>query len=327
MAAESIQFTDIAGLRVGHAGDTEAATGCTVVLCGQGLRAGVDVRGGAPGTRESDLLAPVNLVDSVHAVLLAGGSAFGLDAAGGVMQYLESRGRGFDVGVTRVPIVCGAVLFDLQVGSAERRPDAAMGRAACLAATSGPVAEGSVGAGIGASVGKLYGMARAMKGGLGCRAVRVGALEVGALVVVNCLGDVVDPATGRRLAGLRNEQGTALSTEDTESLMLDMATGRRNLFAGNTTLGVVATNAVLDKAQATKVASMAHDGLARTLRPAHAMVDGDTLYTLASGEIEADLSVVGLLAARMVGEAVLRAVRQAHPLAGLPSALTLGGAA
>lgn len=325
MDLQAIAFTDIAGLAVGHAQDAQAGTGCTVVLCEAGATAGIDVRGGAPGTRESDLLAPVNLVERIHAVLLAGGSAFGLDAAAGVMAWLEERGVGFDVGVTRVPIVCGAVLFDLHLGDPAVRPDKAMGYAACRAAGTRPPAEGNVGAGTGASVGKLRGMGRAMKGGIGAHALRLGALEVGALVAVNCLGDVLDPASGRRLAGLLDETGTRLA--DTEAAMLEAWRGGPALFAGNTTLGVVATNALLTKAQATKLAGMAQDGYARALRPAHSMVDGDTVFTLATGVCEADLSLLGVLATRCVERAIVSAVRSAGPRYGLRCAADLEAAA
>ena len=312
---QEIPFTDIGGLRVGHAQDPEAATGCTVLICEEGATAGVDVRGGAPGTRETDLLNPVNLVQKVHAIFLAGGSAFGLDAAAGVMQYLEERNVGFDVQVTRVPIVCGAVLFDLAVGNHRVRPDKAMGYQACLNASPAENRQGSIGAGTGATVGKILGMQRAMKSGLGCHALQTGDLKVGALVAVNCLGDVVDPLSGEKLAGPLNDDGRTLA--DTEEIMIGFHRGKGNLFAGNTTIGVVATNAALTKAQTAKLASMAQNGYARTMRPAHSMYDGDTIFALSTGGIEADLSVVGLLAARAMERAVISAVKNATPLCGL----------
>ncbi|MBN1939139.1 MAG: P1 family peptidase [Candidatus Aminicenantes bacterium] len=312
---QPISFSDIEGLKVGHAHNLEAGTGCTVVICENGATAGVDVRGGAPGTRETDLLAPVNLVDKIHAVVLAGGSAFGLDAASGVMRYLEERKVGFDVQVTRVPIVCGAVLFDLAVGDHRVRPDAAMGYRACRNAEKGECPEGNVGAGAGATVGKISGMARSMKSGLGCAAVQVGPLKIGALVAVNCLGDVVDPETGERLAGLLKEDRTAVA--DTEEAMSEFKAGRNNCFAGNTTLGVIAANAVLTKSQASKLASLAHDGYARAMRPAHSQYDGDTIFALATGRVEADLSVLGMLSARVMERAVVSAVKNARPLFGL----------
>ncbi len=310
-----IDFSEIGGLCVGHADDLRAATGCTVVLCEGGAIAGVDVRGGAPGTRETDLLKPENLVQQVHGVLLTGGSAFGLDAAAGVMEHLEQHGIGFDVGVTRVPIVCGAALFDLTVGDHRVRPDRDMGRRACRGA-GGIVEQGCVGAGTGATVGKIRGMDRAMKSGIGAAAMAVGALRIGALVAVNCLGDVVDPQTGRTLAGLLAEEERGLA--DTEAVMLAAATTPTNLFHSNTTIGVVATNGSFSKAQLTKLASMAQNGLARTLRPAHSMFDGDTLFALSTGDVTADLSAAGMLAARMVERAVIAAVVQAGSLCGLP---------
>ncbi|MHB8770951.1 MAG: P1 family peptidase [Syntrophales bacterium] len=310
-----IEFAAIGGMRIGHAEDLQAATGATVVICEAGAVVGVDVRGGAPGTRETDLLDPVNLVDRVHAVLLAGGSAFGLDAAAGVMQYLEERKIGFDVGVTRVPIVCAAVLFDLTIGDHRVRPDREMGYRACLNAGSAECRQGSVGAGAGATVGKILGGERAMKSGLGCHALQVGELKVGALVAVNCLGDVIDPLTGRKLAGPLNDDRRSLA--DTEAIMVEAYADKKNLFSGNTTIGLVATNAALTKAQATKLASMAHDGYARTMRPAHSMVDGDTIFAMSTGPVEADLSVVGLLASRVMERAVVAAVKNAEPLCGL----------
>lgn len=304
-------ITSFPGIRLGNAQNHLAATGCTVLIFEQGAVAGVDVRGGAPGTRETDLLRPENWVEQIHGVVLAGGSAFGLDAAAGVMAYLEEQGIGFDAGVARVPIVCGAVLFDLTCGDASVRPDKAMGYQACLASEGEPFAQGSVGAGTGATVGKALGLEHAMKGGLGAYALRSGTLMVGAVVAVNCLGDVVDPATGHIVAGARKGS----SFLDCEAGMLNQPTAT-NRFAGNTTIGAIITNAVLTKAQASKLASMAHDGFARTMRPAHTLVDGDTIFALSLGNVEADLSTVGLLAARTMEQAVLRAVREATTLAG-----------
>jgi L-aminopeptidase/D-esterase-like protein len=310
-----IEFTDIEGIEVGHKENLDAATGCTVVLCKGGATAGVDVRGGAPGTRETDLLNPVNMVQKIHAVMLAGGSAFGLDAAAGVMQYLEERKVGFDVGVTSVPIVCGAVLFDLTIGDFRIRPDKEMGYRACMnAGRSCP--QGNVGAGAGATVGKILGMNRAMKSGLGAYALQVGDLKIGALVAVNCLGDVIDPETGRTLARPQREADEAPA--DTETVMIQAYAGKKNLFSGNTTIGVVATNASFDKSQAAKMASMAHNGYARTMRPAHTMVDGDTIFALSTGGVSADLSVAGLLAARVMERAVVNAVINTTSLCGLP---------
>lgn len=309
-----ITFTEIGGIRVGHAQDLEAATGCTVIISEKGATVGVDVRGGAPGTRETDLLNPCNLVERVHAILLAGGSAFGLDAAAGVMQYLEERDVGFDVDVTRVPIVSGAVLFDLTIGNHRIRPDKAMGYQACLNAASTECKEGTIGAGTGATVGKILGIGRAMKSGLGCYALQTEDLKVGALVIVNCLGDVVDPLSGERLAGPLNDDMQTLA--DTEEIMISSLSGKSNLFGGNTTIGVVATNVALTKAQATKLASMAQNGYARTMRPAHSMYDGDTIFAMSTGSFKADLSVVGLLAARAMERAVITAIKNAESLCG-----------
>ncbi len=308
-----VKLTDIAGIEIGHAQDFTAATGCTVILCREGAVAGVDVRGGAPGTRETDLLKPENHVDRVQAVLLAGGSAFGLDAAAGVMQYLEEQGAGFDVGVTKVPIVAGAVLFDLVCGDYRIRPDKAMGYAACLAAGQ-VAAEGSVGAGTGATVGKVYGIQQAMKGGIGTCCLTAGPLLVGAVVAVNCLGDVVNPADGTILAGAFQE--APFRFLNCEQGMIDQYGLQASLFAGNTTIGTVVTNAALTKSEANKVASMAHNGYARTIRPAHTLFDGDTIFTLATGRVAANVNAVGILAAQAVEQAVIRAVSQAAPLAG-----------
>jgi len=310
-----IEFTDIEGIHVGHAEDLEAATGCTVIISEEGATVGVDVRGGAPGTRETDLLNPVNLVQKVHAVLLAGGSAFGLDAAAGVMQYLEERDIGFDVQVTRVPIVCGAVLFDLAIGDHSIRPDKDMGYQACLNASSSRCEQGNVGAGAGATVGKILGMGKAMKSGQGCYSLKLGDLKVGALVAVNCLGDVIDPLTGERLAGPLNDDMQTVA--DTEEMMLKSQYDKKSLFSSNTTIGIVATNAAFTKGQMTKLASMAQNGYARTMRPAHTMYDGDTIFAMSTGCVEAELSVVGLLAARVMERAVIAAVKNATSLCGL----------
>ncbi len=305
---------------------SRALTGCTVILCRRGASAGVDVRGGAPGTRETDLLSPTALVQRVHAIVLAGGSAFGLDAASGVMRYLAERRIGFKTPVASVPIVPSAILFDLNVGSKDVRPDAPMGYAACEAASSARPAEGNVGAGTGASVGKLFGNALAMKAGLGTSSIRVGSLVVGALIVVNSFGDVLDPSTGKLIAGLRSGRlgpfrvGGKSYLADTLQAMSTPA-GRTVLKLAqhsNTVIGVVATNARLSKPEATKVAQMAHDGLARAIRPAHTMLDGDTVFALSAGAVHADVTAVGAFAAEVVALAVLRAVRLATSAGGLP---------
>lgn len=320
-------ITDVPGIQVGQAQDAGALTGCTVILCRKGAVGGVDQRGGAPGTRETDLLSPLNLVEKVHAILLTGGSAFGLDAAGGVMRYLEERRIGFETGVARVPIVPAAVLFDLGLGRSEVRPDAHMGYQACLEASSRPPLQGNFGAGAGASVGKIFGMKGAMKSGIGTASLEIGGgLVVGAIAAVNAFGDVVDPSSGQILAGARPVSagplrlGRADAFADTLEVMKTLA-GRAILnFAGraNTVIGAVAVNARLTKAEASKVAQMAHDGLARTVRPAHTMLDGDTIFALAAGGRRADVSLVGSFAAEAFALAVLNAVRHAAPAGGLP---------
>ncbi|HYN59541.1 MAG TPA: P1 family peptidase, partial [Rubrivivax sp.] len=273
-------LTDVQGLSVGHFTDSRRPTGCTVVLCPQGAVAGVDVRGAAPGTRETDLLRPDNMVEQVHAILLTGGSAFGLDAAGGVMRWLDERGFGLQVGALRVPIVPAAVLFDLWVGDARIRPDAQAGYLACQAAGTDAPAQGNVGAGAGCSVGKLFGIERCMRGGIGTASMKVGAITVGALIAVNATGDVIDPVDGHIVAGTRGDDGRP------RSATAAMARGElpaRAVAGMATTIGIIATDAVLTKSQANKLATMAHDGLARCIDPLHTMADGDTLFTLATG--------------------------------------------
>ena len=319
-------ITAVPGIRVGHATDPVGLTGCTVILCEKGAIGGVDQRGGAPGTRETDLLRPLHLVQEVHAVLLAGGSAFGLAAAEGVMRYLEEKGVGFDARVARVPIVPAAILFDLDLGDPMARPDAAMGYAACQAATDGPVPEGNVGAGTGATAGKILGPDRAMKSGLGSAAVSLGGgLVVGALVAVKPFGDVVDPSTGEVLAGARKLRSD--EPADTLAVMRSMvgkaglrfASFDRPSTTSNTVVGVVATNARLTKEGANKVAQMAQDGIARAVRPAHTMFDGDTLFALATGGQRADVNLVGAYAAEVVAQAVVRAARAAEGAGGRPA--------
>ncbi len=294
-------ITAIDGIRVGHATDAIARTGCTAILCPAGATAGVDVRGAAPGTRETEALRPGRLVQKAHAVLLTGGSAFGLDAASGVVQYLEEQNVGFPAGPVRVPIVPAAVIFDLAVGDSKVRPDREMGYQACLNATDEPVGMGAVGAGTGATVGKAPGVTPS-QGGVGsvCKYLDSG-LIVAAIAVVNALGNVVDPETGEIVAGRKVNGGFVDITER----LLDA-----NLVAGtNTTIGVVATNAALSSAEATRVAEMAHDGMARAIRPSHTMFDGDTLFSLATGaHTGSSVNTVGILAAEVVGEAIVRAV-------------------
>ena len=320
-------ITRVPGIKVGHAQDDAALTGCTVILCEHGAVGGVDQRGGAPGTRETDLLRPMHLVQQVHAVLLTGGSAFGLAAADGVVRWLEERGRGFDAGAARVPIVPAAVLFDLDLGRADVRPTPDMGYAACQAASGGPVAEGCVGAGAGARVGLVNGVSRATKGGLGTASLELGGgLVVGAVFAANCFGDVVDPATGRIVAGAREVRGEGFA--DTLQVLKGQAGQPMQRFAaaGNTIVGVVATNAALGKEEANKVAQMAQDGLARVVRPAHTMFDGDTIFSLSTGDWKADVTLVGAYAAEVTAQAILRAVLAATPAGGLPAARDLGPA-
>ncbi len=311
-------ITDVPGIKVGHYTDRESATGCTVVLCEEGVVAGVDVRGSAPGTRETDALRMTSLVGRAHAILLSGGSAFGLDAAGGVMRYLEEKGFGFDVGVARVPIVPAAILFDLRLGSSRVRPGLEEGYKACLAASDGLVAEGSVGAGTGATVGKILGPERMTKSGLGTASQRVGNFTVGAIFAVNAFGDVVDPDTGEVIAGPRDiEHGGFLSTIDIMKKLRESKT----LAPTNTVIGVVATDASLSKEQAIKVAQMAHDGVARAIRPAHTMFDGDAIFTLATGrEEQGDVTLIGSMAAELAAMAIVRAAREAEGLCGIPAA-------
>ena len=321
-------ITDIPGILVGHAQNEDALTGCTVILCEKGAVGGVDQRGGAPGTREVDALHPMHLVNKVHGVVLAGGSAFGLEAATGVMRYLEEKGVGFDTHIVKVPIVPAAILFDLGLGKADIRPDAAMGYLACQNASSEPPLEGNVGAGTGATVGKILGLGQCMKSGLGTACLEIGAgVMVGAIVAVNAFGDVIDPSTGQIIAGARSKDvgplhiGAPGYFADTLQVMQTLI-GRTVLGFGsreNTVIGVVATNAKLDKEDINKVAQMAHDGLARTVRPAHTMLDGDTIFALATGEHSADVNIVGAYGAEVFAQAILRAVRAAKPVAGLPA--------
>jgi L-aminopeptidase/D-esterase-like protein len=314
-------ITDVPGIKVGHAHDPEAMTGCTVVLCEDGVVAGVDQRGGAPGTRETDLLRPMHLVEKAHAVLLSGGSAFGLSAADGVMAYLEQKKIGVDVGVARVPIVPAAILFDLDIGKADVRPDARMGRSACEAADEGPVEQGNAGVGMGACVGRMFGPGFQMKGGVGTASVDLGnGLVVGALMAVNCFGDVVDPSTGAILAGARQPPAGKALADTLASMRTMIGKTTLNIASRNTVIGVVATNARLTKEDINKVAQMAHNGLARTIRPAHTLFDGDTIFALSAGKKKADLNLIGAYAAEVVAEAIINGVRAAVTLGGRPAA-------
>lgn len=311
---KEIGIMEVGGFQVGHAQDLEAATGCTVILCDEMSPAGLDVRGGGPASRESQILNPVAAAEGINAVLLSGGSAFGLDAAGGVQRYLEERDIGFDVGVTKVPLVSQSCLFDLTVGRKDVRPTAQMAYKACENASYEPPAEGNVGAGTGCSVGKYRGMERAMKSGFGTCAFQAGALKVGALVAVNALGDVYGP-DGKPAAGLLNAEKTGLSSTLEE--MFSDVTLAENLFTGNTTLGVVVTNARFHKTQLCKIAGMTHNGYARAIRPVHTTADGDSIYALSLGDVKGDVNVVGALAARAMERAILRAVETARSAYGL----------
>lgn len=308
-------ITDIPGLRVGHDTNVEAGTGCTIILCDTPAIGGVDVRGGAPATRETDLLHPMHMVEEVHAIVLAGGSAYGLDAASGVMRYLEEQNIGFDVGVARVPIVPAAALFDLAFGSPTVRPDAASGYRACNQASANPVEQGNVGAGTGATVGKMFGPAFCMKGGLGSASMRLDdGTIIGAIVAVNALGDIIDPQTQQVIAGARNPLGGFIASSP----------------FGNTTIAVVATSASLPKAAINKVAQMAHNGLAQTIRPAHTMFDGDTVFALALGPqsetrldqatLASQISMIGAAAATTLARAIIKAMHNATALHGVPAA-------
>lgn len=315
-------LTAVEGIRVGHAHRLDGPTGCTAILCPPNTVGGVDQRGGAPGTRETDLLRPLHMVEHVHAILLAGGSAYGLDAAGGVMRYLEERGIGFPVGVGVVPIIPAAIIFDLDLGDPTIRPDAALGYAACEAASPDPVADGCVGAGAGAKVGMLMGLSFACKSGMGSAALDLGdGLIVGALLVVNALGDVID-TNGRILAGTRQppEGQRFAGAMNLLPMLARVQTSRAN----NTVIGVVATNALLTKEETNKVAQMAHDGLARAVQPAHTMMDGDTIFALTTGTAgRANVNVIGAAAAEVTAQAIRRAVLAATPLAGLPVGASL----
>ena len=317
-----ISVNDLRPVRIGQTENAAAGTGCTVFVCPGGMRAGLDVRGGGPASRESELLKPMAAAQEIHAIVLAGGSAFGLGAANGVMACLEERGIGFDVGVTKVPLAVQSDLFDLTVGDPFVRPDAAMGYEAARLALDAPnYRDGNHGAGCGATVGKLAGMETCMKTGIGSFAVQLGELQVGAVVALNALGDIFDWRTGRQVAGLLTEDRGAF--RGTEALMRASIRAVENKFTGNTTLGVVLTNAAFSKAALCKIAGMAHDGYARAIRPVHTSADGDSIYAVSFGDVEADQDLVGALAAEVTAEAILRAVESAESAYGFPAARDL----
>jgi L-aminopeptidase/D-esterase-like protein len=321
----NLTLTAVPGVKVGHVTLTERPTGCTAILVEAGATAGVDVRGAAPASAETDLLKPVNLVQQIYAISLSGGSAFGLDARSGIMRYLDEKNIGFKAAAINVPIVPAASLFDLPVGANPKiRPTADCGYRAAQAASTAPVPEGNVGAGAGATVGKSAGASRAMKGGIGSAAIQTpDGLIVAALVAVNAAGDVIDPATGKVVAGVRTADGRSLA--DARALLTSGALRQPARLGENTTLAVVATNATLTKTQVTKVAEMAHDGFARALYPSHTMGDGDTIFALATGgqTSAADVSRVGALAAQVIADAIVRAARQATGIPGYPAARDL----
>ena len=319
MKYKEIPVTDIQNIRIGQAENTAAGTGCTVFICENGMRAGLDVRGGGPASRESELLKPLAAAQYIHAIVLAGGSAFGLGAANGVMEYLEARDIGFDVGVTKVPLVVQSDLFDLTVGECSVRPDAAMGYEAARRAMEDPnYQDGNYGAGCGATVGKICGMSTCMKTGIGSFAIELGGLQIGAVVAVNALGDIYDWQTGQKIAGLLSLDRK--SFRSTEEELARRITKIENRFANNTTLGIVLTNASFGKAQLCKIAGMAQDGFARSIRPVHTTADGDSIYAVSLGDLEADQDLVGALGAEVMSEAIKRAVYAAESAYGFPAA-------
>ncbi len=321
-----IPIQSVAPVQIGQVENRLAGTGCTVLVCPQGMRAGLDVRGGGPASRESQLLNPLMAAQFIHAIVLGGGSAFGLGAANGVMRYLEERQIGLDVGVTKVPLVAQSDLFDLTVGDAFTRPDAEMGYQAARQAMENPnYRDGNYGAGCGATVGKIHGMATCMKSGIGSYAVKLGELRIGALVAVNALGDVFDWKTGKQVAGLLSDDRSGLRS--TAEAMKSSVKRIENRFVENTTLAIVITNAEFRKDQLCKIAGMAHDGYARSIQPVHTTADGDSIYAVSAGAVEADLDLVGTLAAEVVSEAILRAVLSAESAYGFPSASSLSRSA
>ncbi len=312
-------ITDVPGVKVGHSQDLKSGTGCTVVIFEKGAITGVDVRGGAPGTRETDLLNPVNMIEKAQAIYLSGGSAFGLDGVTGVMQYLENQGIGFDVGFTKVPIVPAAVLFDLGVGDFKARPNAEMGYNACINASNGEVEQGNVGAGTGATVGKVLGSKYSMKSGIGTSSIKYGDLIIGAIVAVNSFGDIIDPKYGKIIAGALTEDKRRFV--NTISYLKKSSITQNDIkgFPSNTTIGLIVTNAKISKAGATKIAMMAQNGLARTIVPVHTMFDGDTIFCSGTCAVDADINLIGIFAADLMAQSVINAVKNAESLYGLPS--------
>lgn len=321
---KTISINSIEGLRIGQAENEKAGTGCTVLISEQGMCAGLDVRGGGPASRDSQLLNPLTAANIVHAVVLGGGSAFGLGAANGVMAYLEEHDIGFDVGVTKVPLVVQSDIFDLTVGDKSVRPDPAMGYAAAKAAMEAPnYRDGNFGAGCGATVGKLAGMETCMKSGIGSYAIQLGDLKIGAIVAVNALGDIFDHKTGQKIAGLLSEDKK--SFRDSVELMKQSIEVHENRFVDNTTIGAVITNASFNKSQLCKIAGMTHNGFARSIRPVHTSADGDSIYALSVGNVSADIDLVGTLASEVMSEAILCALRSAESAYGFISIKDFNG--
>lgn len=320
--AQEISISDIGAVAVGQTENAEAGTGCTVFISKEGMAAGLDVRGGGPASRESELLDPLAAASSIHAIVLSGGSAYGLGAADGVMKYLEEKNIGYDTGVAKVPLVAQSDLFDLSVGDGSVRPDAKMGyEAARIAMESPNYKDGNFGAGCGATVGKIAGMDTCMKTGIGSYAIKIGDLKIGAVVAVNALGDVYDWKTGKKIAGLLTEDGKGF--RDTLEYMAKDTAVKDNKFTGNTTIGVVMTNAAFSKSQLCKIAGMTHDGYARSIRPVHTTADGDSIYAVSIGEVKADQDLVGSLSAVVMSEAIKRAVYSADSAYGFKSAKDL----
>ncbi len=319
---KEIAITEIENIAIGQAEDTVAGTGCTVFISKDGMAAGLDIRGGGPASRESGLMDPLAAAQTIHAVVLSGGSAYGLGASDGVMQYLEENGIGLDVGVTKVPLVVQSDIFDLTVGDSKVRPDREMGYEAAKRALNSPnYRDGNFGAGCGATVGKICGMERCMKSGIGSYAIETGGLKIGAVVVVNAFGDIFDHRTGSKLAGLLNEEKNGFA--DTTEVMYSHIAPVENKFVSNTTIGIVMTNAKFDKTQLCKLAGMAHDGYARSIRPVHTSVDGDSIYAVSLGNVAADMDTVGVLSAEVMSEAITRAVKNADSAYGAISAKEL----
>ena len=320
LGIKEIPFSAFENLKIGHAQDAETATGCTVLIAEEGMAAAVDVRGGGPASRETTLLQPLASAEIIHAILLSGGSAFGLEAGCGVAEFLEEQGVGFETGFAKVPLVCQSCIYDLGIGSSTVRPDKAMAKAACADAYEGrhKTCTGNVGAGMGATVGKARGALSMMKSGLGLYAMQLGSLKVGALVVVNALGDVFDCQTHEKLAGLLNLERTGFDDCETELLKL-LTAESKNLFTSNTTIGVVVTNAAFNKMELQRAASAAHNGYARTIRPVHTSADGDSIYAVSTGNVKANLDMVSAMGTEAMARAVNNAVRSATPLLGVPS--------